>query len=283
LKKIKIVIILFAILCNHHVSAQQTTRLNNNWEFLKQDLGGIWEAVRPVTPGNPESVPVWSLVTLPHCFNERDAVDPDGNYYQGPGWYRTQLDIRNPYNKGRTLLHFEGAGQKTDVYVYTTKVGSHLGGYDEWTVDITQAVEDFKKTDVFKKQFKGKIPVEIRCDNSRDLNRIPSSLSDFCIYGGIYRYLNLIYTPAISVDKVFASAQVDKAGKQGKLNVRVRFYNPGSDTGVSVDVKLINPKGKNIKTSTVKLSNLNDDIQVGSFDVKAPSLWVTLNPTIIHS
>ena len=280
MKKIKIVIILFAILCSYHVSAQQTTRLNNNWEFLKQDLGGIWEAVRPVTPGNPESVPDWSPVTLPHCFNERDAVDPDGNYYQGPGWYRTRLDVKNPYNNGRTLLHFEGAGQKTDVYVYTTKVGSHLGGYDEWTVDITQAVEDFKKTDVFKKQFHGKIPVEIRCDNSRDLNRIPSSLSDFCIYGGIYRYLNLVYTPAISIDKVFASAQVDKEGKHGKLNVKVRFYTPASDNRATVDVKLINPKSKNIKTHTVKLSKLNGDIQVGSFDVKAPALWSPSNPEL---
>lgn len=166
--------------------AQQKTRLTGNWEFLKQDIGGVWEAVRPVTPGNPESVPVWQKVSLPHCFNARDAVDPDINYYQGPGWYRTQLDIKNPYVNGRTLLHFEGAGQKTEVYVYTTKVGAHLGGYDEWTVDITQAVEDFKKTDVYQKRFKGRIPVEIRCDNSRDLETIPSQLSDFNVYGALW-------------------------------------------------------------------------------------------------
>src|SRR5438045_1980328 len=132
-----------------NLSAQQKIRLTNNWEFVKQDLGGVWEAVRPATKGNPESVPVWDSVTLPHCVNARDAVDPDVNYYQGPSWYRTQLNISNPYARGRTLLHFEGAGQKTDVYISTTKVGSHVGGYDEWTVDITDAVEAFKKTDVF--------------------------------------------------------------------------------------------------------------------------------------
>ena len=86
-------------------------------------------------------------------------------------------------------MHFEGAGQKTNVYVYTTEVGSHVGGYDEWTVDITDAVDSFKKTDAFQKQFKGKIPISIRCDNSRDLEMIPSDLSDFNLYGGIYRYL----------------------------------------------------------------------------------------------
>ncbi len=86
---------------------QTSTRLINNWQFLKQDLGGIWEAVRPIVKGNPESVPLWTGVTLPHCVNAEDAVDPDLNYYQGPAWYRTELDIANPYIGGRTLLHFE--------------------------------------------------------------------------------------------------------------------------------------------------------------------------------
>ena len=140
------------------VSAQQQTRLTQPWEFLREDLGSVWEAVRPVTDGSPESVPLWEKVTLPHCFNERDAVDPDVNYYEGPGWYRTVLDLQNPYAQGRTLLHFEGAGQKTDVYVYTTKVASHTGGYDEWTVDITDAVQQFLQS-AAAKRYKGKVPV----------------------------------------------------------------------------------------------------------------------------
>ncbi|WP_315814700.1 sugar-binding domain-containing protein [Paraflavitalea speifideaquila] len=150
-------------------TAQVATKLNTGWEFLKQDLGGIWESVRPVGKGNPESLPLWEKVSLPHCINATDAVDPDVNYYQGPAWYRTLLDIKNPYTNGRTLLHFEGAGQKTDIYVYTTKVGSHVGGYDEFTVDITEAVQAFTQTEVYQKQFKGKVPISIRTDNSRDL------------------------------------------------------------------------------------------------------------------
>ncbi|MBB6107399.1 beta-galactosidase [Mucilaginibacter lappiensis] len=260
--------------------AQQKTRLTGNWEFLRQDIGGIWEAVRPVTPGNPESVPVWQKVTLPHCFNARDAVDPDVNYYQGPGWYRTQLDIKNPYANGRILLHFEGAGQKTEVYVYTTKVGAHLGGYDEWTVDITQAVEDFKKTDVCQKRFKGRIPVEIRCDNSRDLETIPSQLSDFNVYGGLYRYLNMVYVPAVSLDKIFASAQTDKEGKLGELQVKARFYNPANNFAADGLIKLIDPQGKVVANKTFQLNNLTGDISIGSFQLKKPKLWSPIDPAL---
>src|ERR1700743_2481265 len=172
-----ILFVIISIIGSNIGVAQQKIRLNNNWEFLKQDLGTIWETVRPLTKDGPDNYPIWEKVSLPHCFNARDAVDPDVNYYQGPGWYRTQLSINNPYKNGHTILYFEGAGQKTDVYVYTTKVGAHVGGYDEWFVDITQAVEDFKKTAAFTRQFKGKIPVEIRCDNSRDAETIPSQLS----------------------------------------------------------------------------------------------------------
>ena len=107
--------------------SRHSERLTDNWQFIKQDLGGVWEAVRPARPGRPETVPIWTDVTQPHCFNTTDAVNPDVNYYQGPGWYRTALQINNPYKNGRTLLHFEGAGQKTEVYIALKKVGKELG------------------------------------------------------------------------------------------------------------------------------------------------------------
>jgi beta-galactosidase len=187
MKRILILSIILITLFTLKSNAQQSKRLNNNWEFLKSDLGGIWEAVRPAKEGSPESVPKWIKVNLPHCFYAEDAVDPDVNYYQGPGWYKSNVKVENPYQNGRTILHFEGAGQKTSVYIYTTKIAEHVGGYDEFTVDITDAVAAFKKDSAFAGRFNGQIPIAIRCDNSRDLEMIPSDLSDFNVYGGIYR------------------------------------------------------------------------------------------------
>lgn len=263
--------------------AQKSTRLNQGWEFLKGDLGGIWEAVRPVKEGNPESVPLWEKVSLPHCFNATDAVDPDINYYQGPAWYRTNLTLQNTYPNGRILLHFEGAGQKTEVYVYTTKVGEHVGGYDEWTVDITDAVAAFKKEKVFAEQFKGQVPISIRSDNSRDLEMIPSSLSDFNVYGGIYRYLNLVYTPQVSVDKVFATADAIK----GTLTIAGRFYNPNRVSTATVQVTVKDPLGQRIYTEKKELnasfaSILDDNkrLELASISVKKPKLWSPDQPQL---
>jgi beta-galactosidase len=272
----KNIILLIAILLISHVaSAQQVTRLNNNWEFLKQDLGSIWETVRPLTKDGPDNYPLWEKVNLPHCFNARDAVDPDVNYYQGPGWYRRRLSIDNPYKNGRTILHFEGAGQKTEVYVYTTKVGTHVGGYDEWFVDITQAVDSFKKAEAFTKQFKGKIPVEIRCDNSRDVESIPSQLSDFNIYGGIYRYLNLVYQPNIAVDNLLASTALDKQYHTGTINVSATFYNPEHLKQLSGAIKIMDATGKTISSAAYTAINadVNAASPIGKFTICKPHLW----------
>ena len=278
--KIKAFAFIVFTLLSQNLAAQQQTRLNNNWEYVRQDLGGIWEAVRPVAAGAPESVPIWSKVTLPHCFNALDAVDPDVNYYQGPGWYRTRLNINNIYENGRTLLHFEGVGQKADVYVYTTKVGSHTGGYDEWTIDITDAVAAFKKTEAYQKEFKGTVPVSVRADNSRDLEMIPSDLSDFNLYGGIYRYVNLVYVPALSVDKLFATAEVDAAGKTGKLNLKARFYNPSNADKAETTVKLTGPTGKVVRQLDVNLKNLQGDVALTTLELKKPLLWSVDNPLL---
>ncbi|WP_421939401.1 glycoside hydrolase family 2 TIM barrel-domain containing protein [Pedobacter sp.] len=278
LKYLKYIIVLIVLFYSDLLFAQQAVRLNQNWEFLKQDLGGIWEAVRPVGQGNPESVPLWQKVTLPHCVNAQDAVDPDVNYYQGPAWYRTQLKIDNPYQNGRTILHFEGAGQKTAVYVYTTKVAEHVGGYDEWTADITEAVAAFKKTEAYAKQFKGNVPVSIRTDNSRDLEMVPSDLSDFNVYGGIYRYLNLVYTPALSVDKLFAKAEVDSQGKLGKLTVTGRFYNPTALGNATMKLTLFDPSGKIIAKKEQLLNSLSGDVSVWQSEFKKPVLWSADQP-----
>jgi len=263
-----------------HSLAQQKSRISGNWEFVRQDLGGVWEAVRPVAAGAPEGVPLWTKVALPHCFNALDAVDPDVNYYQGPGWYRTQLNLENPYSNGRTLLHFEGVGQKAEVYVYTTKVATHVGGYDEWTVDITDAVAAFKKTEIYEKQFKGRVPVSVRADNSRDLEMIPSDLSDFNLYGGIYRYVNLVSQPAVSVERLFATAEVDPAGKSGKLSVKARFHNPQNISTAEAFLKLIDPKGKTVQELSVKLNNLQDDVSIKTLELKNPALWSTDHPLL---
>lgn len=260
--------------------AQYKTRLNNGWEFVKGDLGGVWEAVRPAKAGNPECYPFWQKVSLPHCFNAFDAVDPDVNYYQGPGWYRNSITINNPYSKGRTVLHFEGAGQKTSVYVYTRLVGTHVGGYDEFSVDITDAVNDFLNNPDNLKTFKGKIPISIRCDNSRDLQMIPSNMSDFNLYGGIYRYLNLEYFPSFYINRLFVNAGVTKGGKLGKIDLSAISSALSEVHSGKAEIKILDPQQKVVDTKVIDLEASPVEKNISSTTLKNPLLWSPENPEL---
>lgn len=209
--------VLFTVLFN--VVAQHEVALSHGWQFVRCDLGGVWEAVRVPQAGQPTNFPMWQEVEVPHCFNATDAVDPDGKYYQGPAWYRIRIADENPYPDGRTFLRFGGVGQKAEVYVGMHKAGAHVGGYDEWEVDITDALALARADKYLVKNYAGKIPVSVRCDNSRDLEMIPSNLSDFTLYGGLYRPVALVYRPENWVAHVKVLADVDAKGQKGTIEL----------------------------------------------------------------
>ena len=256
------------------VAAESKQRLSTGWEHYQGSLGSAWEIWR----GDAASDNVaWMPVTLPHCFNGRDAVDPDARYYQGPGWYRTRLKVVNPFPNGRTLLHFDGAGQKSQVFVYTEKVGEHLGGYDEWTVDITDAAAKALTNEVFK----GQVPIAVMCDNSRDAESIPSDLSDFNRYGGLYRHVSLVYVPAISLERVHIKPVLE--GDKAMVSVCLRLLNPSkSKDEVSLEFEVQDPAGKSFIAQKVSPMSApwSDEKPMFSFVIPKPSLWSPKSPSL---
>ena len=242
------------------------------WEYRRGSLGGPWEAWRKVN----DDANTWAKVEVPHCFNAFDSVDPDGPYYQGPGWYRARVEVKNPYPAGRTLLHFEGAGQKTEVFVHTDKVGSHVGGYDEFTIDITDQVNKRPK---ISDQI-APLPVAMMCDNSRDLEMIPSNLSDFNLYGGLYRYVNLVYVPAIFLERVHIAPELLANGK-AKVTVRGRIYNPSElKDALELEVLILGPDEGEVHSHSVKLKPWTDTLDLSTFVIDSPTLWSPKKPSL---
>jgi len=263
-----------------HFPVGQKAEITSGWDFIKSDLGGVWESVRPVAPESPESVPVWSTVHLPHCYNALDAVDPNGNYYQGPAWYRTVLTIANPYQGGRTILYFEGVGQEAEVFVYTKRIKKHSGGYDEWQADITEAVEEFKKNPVCQTQFQGKVPVSVRVTNSRNLQRIPSAMSDFNLYGGIYRPVWLVYQPRVYFDRPNVQTSVSNTKKiAGQLNLTIPIQANGYTGTAECKITLKTPDGKIAfqKSELIPVGAHSTEYK-SVIELKNVALWSTDNP-----
>lgn len=264
---------LFILLNSVVLGQRSSVRLTQNWEFVKGDLGGIYEAIRPE---KLSKLPVWVKVDMPHCFNAFDAVDPDVAYYQGPGWYRTALE-KSTFKEGqRYLLHFEGAGQKTKVFINDQLVGEHVGGYDEFTVDITESVLHF-----FQVTNAETVPVVVRCDNSRDLEMIPSDLSDFNVYGGLYRYVNLVQVSQISIAQIHADTKVDLKKKKAQLKVTPTFYQPAKEgVKATMTYRLTDPSGNEVKVEKVMAESLDPKALSLNVEINHPRLWTTDEPEL---
>jgi len=251
-------------------SRLQSRRLISGWQHYRGSLGGPWEVWHGETAGEPTR---WTDAALPHCFNARDAVDPDEVYYRGQGWYRTKLAVANPFSGGRTLLHFEGAGQTTRVFVDLEQVSEHVGGYDEWNVDITEAVA--RSLGASKD---ASVPLAIVCDNSRDLERVPSDLSDFNLYGGVYRYLNLVYVPAVSIERVKITSVIQESGAANVV-VTGRFHSPAAKTGeVMISVRVLDPSGESVHNSSHNSEVWNGERELARFAITQPKLWSPSHP-----
>ncbi len=248
-------------------------RLATGWEYYQGSLGSTWEIWRgDAATDNVE----WTPVTLPHCFNGRDAVDPDVRYYQGPGWYRTKLKLANPYPAGRTLLHFDGAGQKSQVFIAGDKVGEHLGGYDEWTVDITAAAAKSLQ----KGPLKSEVPLAVLCDNSRDAESIPSDLSDFNRYGGLYRHVSLVYVPAISMERLHVDTALTDSGK-ATVKVSARLGNPESlKDEVELALEVRDANNQVVHSLSQKLAPWTGSKELNAFEIATPALWSPKSPAL---
>jgi beta-galactosidase len=178
---------------------------------------------------------------------------------------------------GRTLLHFEGAGQKTQVFVALEKVGEHQGGYDEWTVDITDAAARARA----RPDFDGTVPLAVLCDNARDLESIPSDLSDFNRYGGLYRHVNLLAVPTLSLERVHVEPSVSAHGKTARLKIRARLYNPAALTDLlEVTVAVRDPQEKLIHTAAQTLTPWSGEQPIAAFDIDEPRLWSPSHPAL---
>lgn len=261
-------------------AVSRTRRLADGWEYLQGPMGGPWQV------WHSEEVAVWQQVAMPHCFNAYDGCDPDIAYYRGNGWYRAHVPIANPFNSGRTLLHFEGSGQTTAVFVGEKLAGKHTGGYDEFVFDITDQISGFIESQKnappakpnAKKQPEG-LPIAVLCDNSRNLERMPSDLSDFSLYGGMYRHVNLVYVPSVSLETLHVQTELLTPKSPAKVTIIGTLYNPKSATEpIKISVDVVDAKGNSLHRTTRELTPWQGAKEITSFTITGPNLWSPADP-----
>ncbi len=96
------------------------------------NLNGPWD----FAVGNP--VFEGKTIRVPFC-PESKLSGVEQHFEEGAAlWYRRTVVLPENFNRGRVLLHIGAADQVADVWVNGRQAGHHEGGYEAFSVDITE-------------------------------------------------------------------------------------------------------------------------------------------------
>ncbi|MBE0593917.1 MAG: beta-galactosidase, partial [Gemmatimonadales bacterium] len=103
------------------------------------NLNGVWEyAIADSAAGRPAAFEGTILVPFPvesQLSGVTRAVTPEQRL-----WYRRTFDLGRRAVGERWLLHFGAVDWEATVWVNGRELGTHRGGYDPFTFDVTDAL-----------------------------------------------------------------------------------------------------------------------------------------------
>jgi hypothetical protein len=105
-----------------------------------KNLNGLWDYAI-TNKGEPKPETWDGQILVPFCIES--ALSGVGKHptENQELWYRRTLDA-SAWNGQRVLLHFGAVDWETTVFVNGQQVGTHRGGFDPFSFDITEALKD---------------------------------------------------------------------------------------------------------------------------------------------
>lgn len=275
-KQLYLLLFVFTVTISMYSQTRQMFTINNNWKFHKGDLESVDSediAMFPLSSNKD-----WEGVTIPHTWNNVDAVDDTPGYYRGVSWYKKSIHIdeKSADDNASTLIYFEGVNQITNVYVNGQWVGQHLGGYTRFQFDITPFLK-YGETNV----------LAVKVDNSFNTD-IPPLTADFTFFGGIYRDVFLLQLNEVhfSMDDFSSSGVYIKtpevSKEKAKIEINCLLNNTANqDKTVQVINSILDKDGKTISLNSKKIKIKKNEKKFyvnESFVIDQPHLWSPGSP-----
>ncbi len=104
------------------------------------NLNGLWEyAIKPKDDSQPRQFDGQILVPYPIESALSGVMKAVGQ--ENRLWYRRTFEVPRKWKDRRVLLHFGAVDWDATVWVNGKQLGSHRGGYDPFTFDVTDALK----------------------------------------------------------------------------------------------------------------------------------------------
>jgi beta-glucuronidase len=242
-------------------------------------LGGTW-LYRPDTTDvgvaqgwwrNVASTAGWSTTTVPNAYNAGDFSQASMNGYVG--WYRRDLTLPAgafasyvPKSGRHWIIRFESVNYRATVWLNGREIGSHVGAYLPWELDLTGLRSGVNR-------------LVLRVDNRRTAADLPPGPGgQWWNYGGILRevYLRAVQTADLSQVQIRTLHPCPKCDADIEEQVLVRNV-----TGARQKMALTgNYGGRRISFGSATIAAHGTWTAHGSVRIPHPSLWAPGHPKL---
>lgn len=294
MKKLLLLIICSVLMIPSYISAQtvnQTTEqkgrkvvsMNFGWKFHAGDLENAQ------LPGLDDAG--WTLIDVPHDFqisqpwvapdtgesgnnnvafaNIRSRLSARGFKEMGIGWYRKSFTPDIADKGKRVILDFEGILYVADVFLNGKLVGGTDYGYLGFEIDVTNELK-WGEPNV----------IAVKADTREPLN------SRWYTGAGLYRDVNMIIKDAqlgIARHGTYITTP-EITGNSATIAIQTEIENLSRQKmDLLVDVKIMDPKGQEVKSvqSKLPLGNYRSrEYQLEDIKIEYPLLWSCETPQL---
>jgi len=233
----------------------------DNW----QNLNGLWQYA--LTPAGQQDLPVKFDGQILVPFAIESSLSGVGKTVGKEQllWYKRTIDLSGKLQNKKLLLHFGAVDWDCTVYVNGKKVGSHQGGFDPFSFDVTTFLKKGKKQEIALRVFdptdEGTQPTGKQMKKPHGIWYTPVT--------GIWQTVWLEAVPEMYITGIKPTPDVDK----GELSLTVNLPAGSTKTGLSIEVVAVDG------TQEI-LRQVRDKDLDGAMMLKVPNakLWSPANP-----
>jgi beta-galactosidase/beta-glucuronidase len=251
-----------------HREYPRPTMVRPNWE----NLNGLWqfaEAKEGEQPPTGKTLPGEILVPFPiesALSGVMKSMDR--------AWYRRVFKVNPAWGKQRVLLHFGAVNWEAKVFCNGKKLGSHRGGYDGFSYDLTDALRPEGEQElivgVWNPADMGTQPRGKQVKKPGGIFYTPST--------GIWQTVWLEPVPKVSI----AGLKIVPDADMGEVKITVRIRGASDDLTVAIEARddkgfVARAKGK--PGESIELTVPRDALKLWSpespflYDLHVSLLW----------